>query len=785
MKVKFTYLGFLRFFLLFILILCFFSFAAYAEEEEKTVTLNEVVVKPKREKYSKRNNPAVELMRKVREDRKALSPYGMPEYSYEKYEKILLATTNLDYDFNSASKSYKRLGFLAQYIDTALWTGQRMLDLAMLEKSAYMVYSLKPHFQKEIVTGYTAQGINEMLNAQNVRTSLYDVLREVDIFQNDITLLQNKFVSPLSVIGPDFYKYSLTDTVYFGGQHCVELTFVPKVAETFGFNGKLYIPLEDSLKYVKRVTMRAPKAINVNYADKIFISQNFEKDSLGKVHKVLDDLSLELKLFTFLPSLYGSRQIRNRDFHYSINERIPEESEVETISGEMVELIGSEKRGIDFWEEKRVIPFSYAESRLSGLTHELRGINLIKWGEKILRPVFQGYVGTLPQGSKFNIGPVNSFISYNDVEGLRLKAGGMSTSALSDRFFFRGYFAYGFRDKKWKYEGEAEYSFIKKKNHSREFPINAIRATYRFDTDQIGVRYLYTNRDNVILSIKRRKNDLVAYRRTARLEYILELSNNLSINAGYQHEREEATARVAFKNGYGDFAKYYQLGAFFINLRYAPGEKFVQSVTKRMPVNMDAPVFTLKQEFGPKTFLGADFTMNQTELSASKRFWFSAFGYANVLLKAGKIWSQVPYPALLWQNSNLSYTIQPESFALLNPMEFAMDEYASWDIEYFINGAILNRIPLIKKAKLREVVTFKGFFGHLTKRNNPALNPNLYSFPEGARIGVMGTTPYMELSAGLDNIFTILRLDYVWRLTYKNRPDISNGGLRVSLHLSF
>ena len=177
--------------------------------------------------------------------------------------------------------------------------------------------------------------------------------------------------------------------------------------------------------------------------------------------------------------------------------------------------------------------------------------------------------------------------------------------------------------------------------------------------------------------------------------------------------------------------------------------------------------------------------MNQTELSASKRFWFSAFGYANVLLKAGKIWSQVPYPALLWQNSNLSYTIQPESFALLNPMEFAMDEYASWDIEYFINGAILNRIPLIKKAKLREVVTFKGFFGHLTKRNNPALNPNLYSFPEGAQIGVMGTTPYMELSAGLDNIFTILRLDYVWRLTYKNRPDISKGGLRVSLHLSF
>ncbi|MDE5806561.1 MAG: carboxypeptidase-like regulatory domain-containing protein, partial [Muribaculaceae bacterium] len=385
----------------------------------------------------------------------------------------------------------------------------------------------------------------------------------------------------------------------------------------------------------------------------------------------------------------------------------------------------------------------------------------------------------------FNIGPVNTFISYNDLEGLRLKAGGITTSSLSERFFLRGYAAYGFKDKKWKYEGELEYSFLEKREHSREFPMNAIRATYKFDTDQIGVHYLHTNPDNVILSLRRRKNDLIAYRRTTKLEYILELANNLSFDIGYRHEQEHSTGKVKFSNSFGEETNKYQLGAFFLTLRYAPGEQFVQSPTKRMPVNMDTPIFTIKQEYGPKRLLGADFVLSQTELSVAKRLWLSAFGYVNFLIKTGKIWSQVPYPALLWQNANLSYTIQQESFALLNPMEFAMDQYASWDLEYFINGALFNRVPLLKKTKLREVITFKGFFGGLTKKNNPAYNPNLYLFPSGDHIGKMGTTPYMELGVGLDNIFTILRVDYVWRLTYRKEPDISKSGLRVSLHLSF
>ena len=744
--------------------------------------LEEIVVRKKRNKYSKRNNPAVDLVRQVNRDRKISDPSKEPRYSYEKYDKTLIGTTDFNLDFDNLSKGKQKLRFMEQLIDTAPWTGKRMIDLALLEKTSVRLTGSKPNIDKEIITGRREHGINEMFNADNIRTILTDVLGEIDIYGNDLNLMQNRFVSPLASIGPDFYMYHITDTVFFGGDNCIEISFAPKTPETFGFNGHLYIPKDDSIKYVKRVSMRVPKAINLNYIDNIFVSQNYEKDSIGNVHKVLDDLSLEISIIKAIPPVYASRQTRYSDFSYIENEPY---KDFYSLLGDNHELENATARSEEFWNSKRTIPFSTAENNITDLVGNIRKIKLLYWGEKILKPLFQGYVGTLPEGSKFNIGPVNTFISYNDVEGLRLKAGGMSTSALSDRFFIRGYGAYGFKDHKWKYKAELDYSFFKKKVHSREFPINGIRATYQYDTDQIGVRYLYSNPDNVILSIKRKKNDLIIYDRLFQLEYILELRNNLSFNVGYRHETMESTDWVAFENGFGESSSKYKTGVFFATIRFAPGEKFVQGTTNRRPVNMDAPIFSLTQEYGPKRLFGSEFVMNKTEFSFMKRFWFSAFGYTNMLIKAGKIWSQVPFPSLLWQNANLSYTIQQESFALLNPMEFALDQFASWDLEYFVNGAILNRIPGIKKAKLREVISFKGFFGGLSKRNNPEYNKNLFSFPSDSNTMLMGKKPYMEVGVGLDNIFTILRVDYVWRLTYRDNPDIDKSGVRVSLHLSF
>lgn len=175
--------------------------------------------------------------------------------------------------------------------------------------------------------------------------------------------------------------------------------------------------------------------------------------------------------------------------------------------------------------------------------------------------------------------------------------------------------------------------------------------------------------------------------------------------------------------------------------------------------------------------------MNFTELGIQKRFWFSAFGYTDVIVKAGKVWDKVPYPLLIIPNANLSYTIREESYALMNPMEFLNDEFVSWDITYFANGALLNRIPLIKYLKWREVIAFRGLYGNLTKKNNPLYDNKLFVFPKSTHL--MDKMPYMEASAGLDNIFTILRIEYVWRLTYRNLPHIDKGGVRIALHFTF
>ena len=269
------------------------------------------------------------------------------------------------------------------------------------------------------------------------------------------------------------------------------------------------------------------------------------------------------------------------------------------------------------------------------------------------------------------------------------------------------------------------------------------------------------------------------------LEYTLELENNFSVVAGFRHQIQFASKFVPFINGFDQKFNHYTQSSFFIKLRYAPGEVFYEGRTTRLPINMDAPVIQLSHEYGPRGFAGSLFTLNVTELSFQKRFWFSAFGFADVILKGGKIWSQVEYPALLWPNANLSYTIQPESYSLMNPMEFANDWYGALDLTYWLNGLIFNRIPYVNKLKLREILTFKLLSGGLSRKNNPSFNQDLFRFPYDSETTVMNKTPYIEIGVGLDNILTILRVDYVWRLTYRDLPGIDKSGLRVALHFSF
>ncbi len=746
-----------------------------------SISLKEVVVKPSKSKYSKKNNPAVAFVEKIRDKYKQYDPKNHHYFNYEKYEKLNLALNNFS-KHGDDSWLTNKFGFIYDFIDTSEVSGKPILTLSIKEKVAKSIYRRNPHSEKEIVEGIKRSGLDDSFDEESIQKFLEDIFREIDIFQNDVTIMQNRFVSPLSNIATNYYKFYLNDTIPIDGERCVELSFAPHNPESFGFNGRIYVPLRDTTMFIKKLVMNVPKAINLNYVKDIYIVQNFAKSDDGTRLKTSDDMTVEFEIIPGSQGLYARRQTSYSNFSF------------DELDGEYKKFYNKEGKEFvsdyammmpdEFWEDHRRIPIKNAEKSMDLMLEKLRDVPIFYWTEKLLTILVSGYIKT-GEDSKFDIGPMNTLVSANTAEGARFRVGGMTTANLSKNFFARGYLAYGTKDRKFKYWAELEYSFNDKKYHSREFPIHSIKVEHKYDLDQLGQHYLFTNMDNVFLSLKRKPNNKITYRRLSKLNYKMERPGGFSFDLGFKHEIQEATKWLPFENAYGDVDKRYSQASFFLTLRYAPGEKFYQTKSERLPINMDAPIFILTHEYGPKGFLGSKFTLNKTEFSVQKRFWFSAFGYADIILKAGKIWSQVQYPALMWPNANLSYTIQPESYSLMNAMEFANDQYVSWDITYWANGALFNRIPLLKELKLREVVSFRGLYGSLSDKNNPHFNPELYRFPFDSFAAPMGKLPYMEIGVGIDNILTFLRVDYVWRLTYRDTPNTDKSGVRIQLHFTF
>lgn len=745
------------------------------------VTLSNVTVKPRKEKYSKRNNPAVDFAVRLRNSREMTDPRRNDYYNYDKYERITLGFNQISPN-DQKNLFLKRYAFLKDNIDTSEVSGNQILPISVKEKSSRVHYRKNPRSEKEVIEGRRQVGMDEIFNKESMQTFYEDVMREVDIFQNDITILQNRFVSPLSAIAPDFYKFYLTDTVDVGGERCVELSFVPRNSQTFGFTGKLYVPQNDTTMFVKKIVMNVPHAINLNFIEQLYLNQEFQRAPDGSRLKMRDDLVMEMDILPGAQKMYARR---NTAYTHHSFDPTDDSDRIFASLGSSIESPDASKVNELFWYKKRLVPISKSERGVDRMMLRLREDKLYYWSEKALKTFVGGYIAT-GNPSKFDIGPLNTTYSYNSLEGTRLRLGGMTTANLSDRLFGRGYAAYGFRDHKWKYKGEAEWSFIPKKYHSREFPVHSLRLTHLYDVDMIGQHYEFTNMDNMFLSLKRMEDLQITYHRVTSLEYNLELPNNFSLYATVAHERQEATPYIQFVDGIGQSYGHYDQSSLKVQLRYAPGEKFYQTKSYRIPINLDAPVLSLSHTISPGGFLGNRFTINRTEASVQKRFWFSAFGYTDLIVKGGHVWSRVAYPNLIIPNANLSYTIQPESFALLNPMEFLMDSYGMWDFTYWANGAIFNYIPYFRSLKLREVFGFRGFFGHLSDKNNPSLDPSLFRFPEEANRRSLSTgTPYMEASVGVENIFKILRVDYVWRLSYLNQPNISKGGVRIAVHVTF
>lgn len=755
------------------------------------IMLDEVVVKPKREKYSRKNNPAVELMKKVIAHKKNNKLSENDYYQYNKYQKITMSLNDVTPEMLEKGM-YKKMPFLKDQIELCEETNKFILPISVDETASQKIYRKHPKSEKTIIKGMSSTGVNELFaTGDMLSTVLKDVFTDVNIYDNDIRLLQYPFISPISSSDAiSFYKFYIMDTTFVDKDKCFHLTFVPNNSQDFGFTGHLYV-LADSSYTVKKCTMNLPKKSGVNFVDNMDIIQEFEQLPNGEWVLKTDDMIVEMTLMKIMQGFQIRRTTRYSDYAF---DELPQQ--LFKRKGAEIKEADAMMRGDDFWNQYRPVPLTQTESSMDMLVKRLEQMPGFKYVIFVLKAFIENFVetGTKEHPSKVDIGPVNTMISNNYIDGLRLRMSAQTTANLNPHLFFKGYYAYGFKDHRSKYMGEVEYSFNKKEYLPREFPKNSITFSYQYDVMSPTDKFLKTDKDNVFVSFKTSTVDQMSYVRNIALKYENETQFGLKTTVEVKHSTDEPTGGMAYitNDDQKTLVPEIQTMEASLAFRYAPGETFVNTKQRRIPVSFDAPVFTLSHTAGFKGVLGGEYNYNLTEIGLYKRFWFSSWGKIDMFVKGGAQWNKVPFPLLIMPAANLSYILQRETFNLINNMEFLNDRYASLDVSWDLNGKIFNRIPLLKKLKWREAIGFKMLYGHLTDKNNPMKHPGdseLFLFPtrDGRPTSFVmdPKTPYMECSVGIHNIFKILHIDYVRRLNYLDHPDANKWGVRFMVMMTF
>ncbi len=755
------------------------------------IMLDEVVVKPKREKYSRKNNPAVELMKKVIAHKNNNKLSENDYYQYNKYQKITMSLNDVTPEMLEKGM-YKKMPFLKDQIELCEETNKFILPISVDETASQKIYRKHPKSEKTIIKGMSSTGVNELFaTGDMLSTVLKDVFTDVNIYDNDIRLLQYPFISPISSSDAiSFYKFYIMDTTFVDKDKCFHLTFVPNNSQDFGFTGHLYV-LADSSYTVKKCTMNLPKKSGVNFVDNMDIIQEFEQLPNGEWVLKTDDMIVEMTLMKIMQGFQIRRTTRYSDYAF---DELPQQ--LFKRKGAEIKEADAMMRGDDFWNQYRPVPLTQTESSMDMLVKRLEQMPGFKYVIFVLKAFIENFVetGTKDNPSKVDIGPVNTMISNNYIDGLRLRMSAQTTANLNPHLFFKGYYAYGFKDHRSKYMGEVEYSFNKKEYLPREFPKNSITFSYQYDVMSPTDKFLKTDKDNVFVSFKTSTVDQMSYVRNIALKYENETQFGLKTTVEVKHSTDEPTGGLVYitNDDQKTLVPEIQTMEASLAFRYAPGETFVNTKQRRIPVSFDAPVFTLSHTTGFKGVLGGEYNFNLTEVGLYKRFWFSSWGKIDMFVKGGAQWNKVPFPLLIMPAANLSYILQRETFNLINNMEFLNDRYASLDVSWDLNGKIFNRIPLLKKLKWREAIGFKMLYGHLTDKNNPMKHPGdseLFLFPtrDGRPTSFVmdPKTPYMECSVGIHNIFKILHIDYVRRLNYLDHPDANKWGVRFMVMMTF
>ncbi len=737
----------------------------------------------KRAKYRNKDNPAVELIRNVIENRENNRIASYDYVEYEQYEKIQAALSNAN-DKVTNTRLLKKYNFLFENRDSTKLNGKVLMPIYLEERLSKQYMRKNPSATKSMILGEKKVNFGSYIDNEGLSSLLNRLYENIDIYENNIPIFAYQFLSPIANTAPTFYMYYIRDTITDEyGTKLVKLYFTPRNTNDLLFRGNMFITLDGNYA-VQKINMFISRNANINWIKELHADLEFERGEDKRYHLVKSDLMADMGLSKNSTSggFFGERTVSYKGFAF--NKPRPDSLFQGPAVVRNEEVIA--KMPDSFWQAKRHNPLSGPESKVYSNIDSLERMPSFRRTMALITLLFAGYGNLGP----VEIGPVNTFYSFNPVEGFRLRFGGRSTPAMSKRLYFETYGAYGFNDKQWKGFLSATYSLNNKSIYT--FPMNYIRISAQSDTKIPGQDLEFVQEDNFLLSFKRGNNERWLYNNIYQAEFVKEFKSRFSYSIGFKNWHQQPAGILTYTkttNGAPENVQNVITTELNAQVRWAPNEKFYQGKIYRIPIFTKYPIFTLSAAAGVKGLLGGQYNYQKVDLRIEKRNYMGRLGYADATFEAGYTFGQVPFPLLTVHRANQTFAYQLNSYNMMNFLEFVSDRYASFTWVHHFMGIVFNRIPLLKKLKFREVASFKVLFGGVRSENNPLLNSSLFAYPTlngvTSTFALDPTKPYMEASVGVENIFNILRVDFVKRLSYLDNPGISPYGIRTRFRFDF
>ncbi|KAB2868856.1 MAG: carboxypeptidase-like regulatory domain-containing protein [Bacteroidales bacterium] len=719
------------------------------ELDPESIELAGVIVKPG-------ESQSTRIIRNIIKNKDKNNPSKLSYYC-KSYNKVQVDLNNIDDDVKKR-KVFNQFKFIWNYVDTNAITGKTYLPIFITESLSDYYYQSSPKLEKEIIRATKISGVNN----ESVAQFTGKVYQNINIYDNYINIFDQGLVSPIANAGMVYYKYMLVDSTFIGNRWCYQISFKPKRKMEPTFTGDFWV--NDSTWAIVKVQMRLADMVNLNFVNDMVASAEFTplNDTLWFPKQMM--LFVDFNLTDKTTGFFGSKTTSYDNV--VINPTYPEE--VVSMPSNVQVQEGALNQEKDYWEKSRPFELTDKEQGIYTMVDSIQQVPMYKTFIDIINMFINYYyvVGYV------EIGPYYKTYSFNEIEGNRFRVSGRTSNKFSKKWMVSAFAAYGDKDDRFKW-GVSSLHMINKN------PREAFNIEYKSDIEQLGQSPNALTEDNILTSFLRRNpnNKLTLVKEFStyyQKEWFTGLSNKLTLN----HRIVYPTVFIPFNPVDGsDPLKSITTSTITLNTRWIKNESFVAGEFERVSLGSDWPEINLNITKGFKGVLGSDVDFWKLHLNYYHKFNINPFGYARLIVDAGKIFGSIPYPLLQLHEGNETYAFDRYAFNMMNYYEFASDQYASLYLEHHFQGFFLNRFPLIRRLKWREVVTGKFLIGSINSENK-----NNLVFPDG--LGDV-SKPYMEFSAGVENIFKVFRVDALWRTTHLDNPNIEPFGIRVGLQIIF